>query len=58
MIQIEVNFRAHPSFRQSGHKDLELRLFKEFIDAGVLVAPGECFQRFQFSTFSVMGIMF
>lgn len=40
-VQIQVNFKAHPSFKQSGHQALELRLFTEFLNAGVLVAPGE-----------------
>lgn len=50
IIQIQVNFQAHPSSSQSGKKDLELQLLKKFVDAGILVAPGERLQHFQIST--------
>jgi len=42
-VWLQINFRDHPSFARLGHKNLEVQLWKDFADAGVLVGPGYIF---------------
>ena len=42
-IQLKFYFDSHPEFSKKPVESLEMRLWQEFTNAGVLVAPGWCF---------------
>lgn len=41
--QLELHLDDHPSFSSLGYKALEMKLWTEIADAGVLFAPGDYF---------------
>ena len=41
--QMKVNFKDHPSFKEGDDVSLEMKLWTQLAEAGVLIAPGWMF---------------